>query len=92
MNGRHALLSGRGRRKQTKCFSERCAILTEVLKLSDFHVNFWEFFLLQQKQTQNFRDVVEALKIFLPFQMIWHGPYTDISISNVSRVKFPLFF
>lgn len=92
MNGRHALLSGRGRRKQTKCFPERCASLTEVLELSDFMSFFLGGFVLQRKQSQNLNDLLEALKIFLPFQMMWHGPYTHahISISNISRVKFPL--
>ena len=80
MNGRHALLSGRGRRKQTKCFPERCASLTEVLELSDFMSFFLGGCVLQRKQSQNLNDLLEALQIFLPFQMMWHGPYTHTQI------------
>lgn len=70
------------------------ATLTEVLELSDFMSFFLGGFFLQQKQSQNLKDLVEALQIFLPFQMMWHGPYTHryISISNISRVKFTLYF
>jgi len=63
------------------------ATLTEVLELSDFMSFFLGGFFLQQKQSQNLKDLVEALQIFLPFQMMWHGPYThtDTSVFQTSH-------